>query len=85
MADEVKRERFPEIEIGDTIYELTPEYVRGAQDARGRRPHWCNPYRYGTQSAYDWDEGYTNECEDDAPHVVCGINLIDWLPDVVGP
>ena len=46
---------------GDTEYTMTKAYRDGAMAMRREIPHFANPHRDGTQSAFDWDNGHTNE------------------------
>ena len=51
-----------EIQFGDTVYELTPSYKAGVRACRARIPCTTgNPYRFGSQSYWDWDTGHCNE------------------------
>lgn len=46
------------VQIGDTIYTITPELLGGIEDcARGISYHG-NPYRYGSRKHDDWNEGH---------------------------
>lgn len=64
--------------IHDTIYEINDAYIRGAHDARRNVPYHCNPYRYGTQQADDWDYGHTHEFAHE--HTRFGLDVITAPP-----
>lgn len=65
--------------IGDTIYDITPAYIAGARALRQETPHWANPYEDGTQDAYDWDDGHTNEAAHE--HHRFGRDVIAMSPE----
>jgi hypothetical protein len=50
-----------ELVCGDTVYALTPAYIKGARDARDGASHFSNPHRSGSQRHFDWDAGLSNE------------------------
>ena len=47
--------------IGDTIYDITPAYINGAQAMRDNVTCHANPHRHGSQRYNDWDCGHTHE------------------------
>jgi phage terminase large subunit-like protein len=49
------------IVVGDTIHDMTPEYVAGAMALRRGVSHHCNPHRQGSQRLADWSNGHDNE------------------------
>ena len=59
---------------GDTEYTLTKAYRDGAMAMRRQTSHFANPFRDGTQSAFDWDSGHTNEAAGE--HVRFGMDVI---------
>lgn len=63
---------------GDTEYTLTQAYRDGAMAMRRQTPHFANPFRDGTQSAEDWDQGHTNEAAGE--HVRFGTDVISARP-----
>ena len=49
------------IVVGDTIYDMTPEYVAGAMALRRGVSHHCNPHRQSSQRFADCSNGHDNE------------------------
>lgn len=70
-----KIKRLPEIQIGDTIYELDAAYRRGALHCRSGGYYRSNPYRLGSYAYDQWESGYTNE-EEPGTHVIGCIDAI---------
>lgn len=60
---------------GDTIYEVTQAYRRGAIACRENVRFNRNPYRdSASQNYYDWDAGYGNE--EDCENIRFGVDIV---------
>ena len=59
---------------GDTIFEITQAYRRGAIDRRDGIRFGRNPFRSGSQRHYDWEAGYGNE--DACEHIRFGVDVV---------
>lgn len=65
---------FPIIIIGDSGYEISEEYIKGAMAMRSGISHHSNPYKEDSKRHFDWDYGHTNEaaCE----HIRFGADVL---------
>lgn len=60
---------------GDTIFEVSPAYRRGAQACRDGYTFRHNPHRSVMgQSHHDWDAGFGNE--ESGEHIRFGVDII---------
>jgi len=50
-----------QIVFGDTVYEMTPAYIAGAEAMRRNTPYGCNPHRASSTRQDDWNAGHTHE------------------------
>lgn len=59
---------------GDTEFEITPAYRRGALALRAGVSYRFNPFRDGSRAHDDWNDGHVNE--DAGEHLRFGIDVV---------